>query len=233
MNKGTHEDLVNRLKDPEALKAYMADCDNFVPSVLERFLGGILVGFGNLVYGRAPSYEKFKAVEVIARIPYQSWESVAYTLLTAFYSDEDRAIRLAKILPFARHAQDNETMHVVVISQIVKKHGHNGFIRHTFIPIFFSFFYYWAVWLLSFFEKEAAFHLNYLFEQHAFDQYSLFVTEHAEMLKQNKVESEFLKFYGRHCDTEYELFNSIRIDEAIHRNCSLVMARELEKGRIL
>lgn len=232
MEKTTHEELVEKLKDPEALRIYKEECDGYRPSFGARVLGSLLVGTGNLVYGRKPSYEKFKAVEVIARIPYQSWESVAYTLLTAFYGDEFRAIRFAKVLPFARHAQDNETMHVVVITNIVKKHGHNGFIRHTLIPLVFSFFYYWAVWALSFFEKKTAFELNYLFEQHAFDQYTAFIETHAEKLKTIPVESAFLNFYGRVAENEYELFNSIRIDEIIHRNCSRVMVRELESGHI-
>ncbi len=233
MDRTSHEGIVERLKDPKELEAYKKDCDGYKPSAVARLLGDLLVGTGNFFYGKDPSYEKFKAVEVIARIPYQSWESVAYTLLTSFYSNEKRAISLSKVLPFARHAQDNETMHVVVISQIVTKHGKNDVVLHTLVPIIFSFFYFWAVWLLSMFDRKAAFELNYLFEQHAFDQYSQFVEKNADELKKNKVQSEFLTFYGRHAETEYDLFNSIRLDEIIHRNCSLVMVRELEKKRIM
>ncbi|MEN9390444.1 MAG: hypothetical protein RLZZ283_544 [Candidatus Parcubacteria bacterium] len=233
MDRTTHEGIVDRLKDPHELGCYMEDCDNYTPTLSARILGSILVGTGTLLYGKEPSYEKFKAVEVIARIPYQSWEAVAYTLLTSFYSNEARAIRLSKILPFARHAQDNETMHVIVISQIVKAHGRNNFLLHTLIPILFSFFYYWAVWVVSMFERKVAFELNYLFEQHAYDQYTAFIEREGEKLKQLPVKSAFLEFYGRTVSNEYELFNSIRLDEIIHRNCSLVMVRELEKGRLM
>ncbi len=233
MDKGTHEDLVNRLKDPEVLKSYMADCDGYKPSLAARALGRMLVASGNLMYGTKPSYEKFKAIEVIARIPYQSWESVAYTLLTRFYTDEERAIRLLKVLPFARHAHDNETMHVVVISQIAKKQGNLHFMQHTLTPLLFSFFYYWIIWLLSFFDRKVAFELNYMFEQHAFDQYTEFVNEHAEVLRSLPLESHFLKVYGREAKNEYEFFNTVRLDEVIHRNCSLVMVRELALGRVM
>ncbi len=232
MEKGTHEELVARLQDPAELQAYAADCDGYRPSFIARLLGSLLVSAGTIVYGKNPSYEKFKAVEVIARIPYQSWEAVAYTWLTSFYADEQRAIRLSKVLPFARHAQDNETMHVVVISQIVSAHGHNGLIRHTIIPLVFSFFYYWAVWVLSLFQRKAAFELNYLFEQHAFDQYSQFLATEGERLRGIPVKSPFLEMYGRSAANEYELFDSIRIDEIIHRNCSIAMVRELERGRL-
>ncbi len=233
MATGTHEELVAKLRDPEALKAYMADCDGYKASFMARFLGGLLVGTGNLFYGKRPSYEKFKAIEVIARIPYQSWEAVAYTLLTRFYSDEHRAIKLSKVLPFARHAQDNETMHVILMSQLVKKHGRNRVFRHTFVPLVFSFFYYWAVWLLSMFERKVAFEINYIFEQHAHEQYTEFMLANAERLKATTVESDFLNFYGRTVESEYDLFDTIRIDEIIHRNCSLVMVRELEHGRMM
>ena len=228
MQKADHEALVEKLKDPAELSLYCANCDLYKPHVVARILGGLLVGAGNLVYGKKPSYEKFKAVEVIARIPYQSWESVAYTYLTAFYGDEHRAMRLSTILPFARHAQDNETMHVVVISQLVRKYHRNGFIRHTLIPLVFSFFYYWVIWLLSMIDRHIAFELNFLFESHAFEQYSEFIRTEGERMKREPLDSPFLKFYGREAKDEYELFESIRLDEIIHRNESIRLIRDLD-----
>ena len=230
MQKADHEALVKKLLDPTELQNYCADCDSYQPHFVARLLGGLLVGAGNLVYGREPSYEKFKAVEVIARIPYQSWEAVAYTYLTAFYGDEHHAMQLSRVLPFARHAQDNETMHVVVITQLVKKYHRNKFIRHTLIPLVFSFFYYWAVWLLSLVHKPVAFELNYLFESHAFEQYSRFISREGERMKHTPVESEFLKFYGRDVQNEFELFESIRLDEIIHRNQSIQLVRDIGHG---
>lgn len=230
MQKADHEALVERLKDPAALSAYCADCDSYRPHLVARILGGLLVGAGNLVYGKKPSYEKFKAVEVIARIPYQSWESVAYTYLTAFYADEHRAMQLSRVLPFARHAQDNETMHVVVISQLVRKYNRNGFIRHTLIPLVFSFFYYWVIWLLSMIDRRIAFELNFLFESHAYEQYTAFVQSNEALLKSRPVDSAYLKFYGREAENEYDLFESIRLDEIIHRNASVQMIRDVDHG---
>ena len=79
----------------------------------------------NTVYGHRPCM-KFKAVEVIACIPYQSWEVAAYTILTGFYGDEARAIKLAKTSSFSRQAQDNETMHVVVITKLPRNLSARG-----------------------------------------------------------------------------------------------------------
>lgn len=67
--------------------------------------------------------------------------------------------------------------------------------------------------------------MNYLFEQHAFDQYSRFLELYGDELKKKPVESSFLRFYGRNPKNEYELFRSIRNDEIIHRNRSI---REIE-----
>ena len=228
MHKDEHEALVAKLKNPDELARYRADCDGYKTGWVASVLGTLLVGAGTLVYGKKPSYEKFKAVEVIARIPYQSWESVAYTYLTAFYGDEHRAMRLSRVLPFARHAQDNETMHVVVITQLVKKYGRNSFVRHTLIPLVFSFFYYWTVWVVSLFNRRVAFELNYLFESHAYAQYTQFLSENEALLKSRSVDSAYLQFYGRTAENEYELFKSIQLDEIIHRNASIQMIRDID-----
>ena len=42
-----------------------------------------------------------------------------------------------------------------------------------------------------------------------------------EDLKKKSVDSAFLQFYGRNVKSEYELFQSIRNDEIIHRNRSI------------
>lgn len=216
-----HEALNEALKDDKMRAEYARPYDDYKPGAIARFLGHILVGSGNLVYGKHPSYAKFKAVEVIARIPYQSWEVASYTLLTALYSNEQKAIELAKTSAFARMAQDNETMHVVVISQIVCRRGEQGFIRHILIPLVFSFFYFCTLFFLYMVNRRASLELNYLFEAHAYEQYGEFLEREGERLKHTLVTSEFLQFYGRNVRTEYELFESIRNDELIHRNRSI------------
>ena len=216
-----HEALVKALNDSTLRSQYAAKYDRYHPMLVPRVLGWLLVTAGNIVYGRKPSYGKFKAVEVIARIPYQSWEVAAYTLLTGFYGDEMRAIKLAKTSAFSRAAQDNETMHVVVITQITKKLKCTGFFRHTLIPLLFAFFYFWTIYLLYMVSRRAALELNFLFESHAYDQYSKFLASDGERMRDTPIMSDFLSFYGRECRSEYEFFESVRNDELIHRNRSL------------
>lgn len=218
--RDAHELLVESLNDDTTLKSYKEPLDGYRPGLLPRLLGGVLIWCGNIFYGK-PSYLKFRAVEVIARIPYHSWASAAFTLLTMFYSDEQRALRLSTISRFARFAADNETMHVVVISALARKEQPASIIRHTLIPMFFAFFYFWMSYILYLLNPRWSLETNYLFEQHAFDQYSLFLTENEEMLKGKAIESDFLVWYGRHPRSQYEFFRSVRNDEIVHRNRSI------------
>jgi ubiquinol oxidase len=220
-----HEALNQKLNDPELRAEYARAFDDYHPGLAARFLGKLFVKSGDLMYGKRPSYQKFKAIEVIARIPYQSWEVASYTLLTWFYSNERRAIELAKTSAFSRMAQDNETLHVVVISQIVKRLKCESFIRHTLVPLIFATFYAIAVFVLYLISRKAALELNYVFESHAFEQYSEFLETNRDRLRTTPITSEFLDFYGRHVKSELELFESIRNDELIHRNRSI---RELQ-----
>jgi len=220
-----HEELNKKLCDSELRAEYARAYDDYRPGFAARILGGLLVKSGNFLYGKRPSYQKFKAIEVIARIPYQSWEVASYTLLTWFYSNEQRAIELAKTSIFSRMAQDNETLHVVVISQIVRRLRCESFIRHTLVPLIFAAFYGLAVWMLYLVSRRSALELNFVFESHAFEQYQQFLDEHEARLRITPITSEFLEFYGRNVRSEWELFESIRNDELIHRNRSI---RELE-----
>jgi hypothetical protein len=117
--------------------------------------------------------------------------------------------------------KDNETMHVVVISQLAKQEYRAGAIRYTLIPMLFAFFYFWASYTLYLINKRYSMELNYCFENHAFLQYSEFLLENAEELKNKPITSEFLAWYGRTPRSQYEFFESVRNDELIHRNMSV------------
>jgi ubiquinol oxidase len=216
-----HERLVETLCDENALADYKRPFDGYQPGLLPSLLGGFLVFCGNIIYGARPSYLKFRAVEVIARVPYHSWSSAIFTLLTLFYSNEARALRLSSMERFMRLATDNETMHVIVISHLVKKEQPAGIIRHTIIPLVFALFYFWIGYILYLLNPRWSLETNYLFEQHAFEQYDQFLKENEETLKAKPISSEFLAWYGRNPRSQYEFFRSVRNDELIHRNQSI------------
>ncbi|MFZ1987874.1 MAG: alternative oxidase [Minisyncoccia bacterium] len=228
MSETEYETLIESLNNPEELAEYKRPYDSYRPALLPRMLGTLLVVCGNIVYGKVPSYQKFRAVEVIARVPYHSWASAAFTFLTLFYADETRALKLSAISRFARFASDNETMHVVVISQLARKEQKCGVVRHTVIPMLFAFFYFWASYAIYLMNPRWSLELNYLFEQHAFDQYSLFLERYGDELKKKPIMSDFLDWYGRKCLSQYEFFQSVRNDEIVHRNRSI---REIGMNR--
>ncbi len=216
------EKLNKDLNDEIFLNEYKKKFDDYKPNFFPRILGNLLVFVGNVVYGKEPSYLKFRSVEIIARVPYQSWSSVAYTLLTIFFTNEKKAIELSRINKFSRFSHDNETMHVIVISSILKDENIKvNFLKHTFMPIFFAFWYFWWNFFLFLIKPKWSYELNFVFESHAFAQYSIFIKKYAEVLKKKEISSEFLHWYGRHPKNQYEFFLSIRNDEIIHRNESL------------
>ena len=223
----TLEQLNTSLNDPETLRTYKEHYDDYKPSLLPRLLGNMLIFFGNVVYGRAPTYLKFRAIEVIARVPYHSWSSASYTHLTLFFTDERRALRYSKSIRFADIAQANETMHVVVISRLAQAEARAGVLRHTLIPILFSFFYFWSSYILYFFHPKASYELNYLFESHAFQQYDEFLRVYGDVLRSKQIESSFLTHYGRTHVNQYEFFRAVRNDEIIHRNTSIEVIQKL------
>jgi len=215
------EVLSHQLQSPSALKEFKARYDHYRPHLIPRMLGKTIVWGGNIVYGFGPSYLKFRAVEVIARVPYHSLASACYTLLTRFYSNERRSLELSKITKYARLSMDNETMHVVVISKLAREETPAGVMRYTIAPMIFAFFYFWIAYLLCLISPRYAGDLNFVFESHAFEQYNLFLHLHGETLKQKPVHSVFLEWYGRHPQNQYEFFCSLRSDEIIHRNNSV------------
>lgn len=92
-----------------------------------------------------------------------------------FYANEQKAISLSNTSRFSRAAQDNETMHVIVISQLAQKYNEDSFFFYTHLfRSLFSFFYFAGSFFLYVINPKYSFELNYMFESHAFDQYQRF-----------------------------------------------------------
>lgn len=220
-NLQKHEAAAIELNDPAKRREAFERFEHYKVGFIPHLLGKGIIGLANKLYGRAPSYAKFRAIEIIARIPYQSWEVFSYCAQTLFFSDENRALRLSTISGFSRVAQDNETMHVVVISQLMKKHGDTRFWRSTLLPMLMAFMYALVSFLLYGLKKRWSFELNYYFEHHAYLQYQEFLDTNEAHLKAHEAECDFLDFYGRKVRNEYEFFELVRNDELIHRNTSV------------
>lgn len=222
-----HEAFVKQLEDERFHLQHKKKYDSYKVSWVSWVFGEFLISFLNVCYGKHPSYQKFKAIEVVARIPYQSWEMVSYWLTTFFFTNPKKAIALTKASDFGKVGQDNETMHVVVISEICRKEKKGNVFWHTIMPVFVSHFYFGFSYLLFLLNKKFSYELNYLFENHAYEQYNEFIRN--PVLKQKPLQSEYLNYYGRKCKTQYDFFKSVRNDELVHRNNSILEIEWLKK----
>ena len=102
---------------------------------------GLLFVTLDLFYGRRRSLSKFKVLEVIARVPYQAWEHVAYIAMTHTYNKPHFARRVFEFIKESRMQQDNEQWHLLILEELVQKKGiREGFFLHRLLPQCIAFF---------------------------------------------------------------------------------------------
>ncbi len=185
--------------------------------VLARFLFVVM----DLLYGRERSWSKFKILEVIARVPYQAWEHVAYVAITHSYAQEDFARRVYDRVQESRHQQDNEQWLLLMLEEWIHHHKiKEGFIRHRLMPQIIAFVYYHISWLLYVVNPKWSYRLNYEFEAHAEREYMLFAKEHPDLERVPFV-SAFKKDYGDF-PTMADVIRQIAFDERVHKEESMM-----------
>ncbi|MDQ4070015.1 MAG: hypothetical protein M3203_11175, partial [Actinomycetota bacterium] len=103
----------------------------------------------DVVYGKPRSLSKFKVLEVIARVPYQAWEQVAYVAVTHRYSRPTFARRIFERVGESRAQQDNEQWHLLILEDLVERSGkRESFLRYRVLPQVLAFVYYQLSWVL-------------------------------------------------------------------------------------
>lgn len=183
-------------------------------------LARMLFGIMDLLYGRARSWSKFKVLEVIARVPYQAWEHVAYVAITQHYEQEDFARQVFERVRESRHQQDNEQWHLLILEEwIHRRRIAENFVLHRLMPQVIAFFYYQISWLLYVLKPEWSYRLNVDFETHAEHEYMSFAREHPE-LEQMPFDSAFKKDYG-YFATMADVVRQIGYDERVHKEDSM------------
>jgi ubiquinol oxidase len=174
----------------------------------------------DVIYGRQRTYSKFRVLEVIARVPYQAWENVAYVAVTHTHSEPRFARRIFDRVAASRRQQDNEQWHLLILEELLHEQGEREpFIRYRVIPQIIAFAYYQLSWLLYAVKPAWSYRLNADFEDHAEHEYAQFVNEHPE-LADRPYEGLFADEYGRF-DTLADLFRQIGYDERMHKIESL------------
>lgn len=183
-------------------------------------LARFLFIFMDLFYGKKRCFSKFKVLEVIARVPYQSWEHVAYIAMTHTYAVPDFARRIFDFVKESREQQDNEQWHLLILEELTQKQNvSENFFHFRILPQIMAFFYYHISWLLYVMKPAWSYALNADFEDHAEHEYMLFVQENPEF-ETEPFQSTFREDYGFYPNLA-DLFRRIGVDERMHKIESL------------
>jgi ubiquinol oxidase len=178
----------------------------------------------DVFYGRPRSLSKFKVLEVIARVPYQAWENVAYVAVTHRYSRPNLARRIFDRVDESRRQQDNEQWHLLILEELVDEQGaREPFVRFRLLPQVIAFVYYQLTWLLYVLRPAWSYRLNADFEDHAEHEYMAYVAEHPE-LEFEPDPGSFAAQYGQYGSLA-DLLRQIAHDERTHKQGSLTNMR--------
>jgi len=190
------------------------------PRLAYGLLAKILFFGMDLVYGKKRTLSKFKVLEVIARVPYQTWQHVAYIAMTHTYSKPAFARRIFEFILESRAQQDNEQWHLLILSEMIQAKGYKeGMLLHRVAPQIVAFVYYHISWLFYVIKPRLSYELNADFEDHAEHEYMEFVKENPS-LEEEPFRSLFEKDYGRF-ESLADLFRQIAVDERHHKEESL------------
>ena len=146
----------------------------------------------DLFTGNKTTLPKVKLIEILASIPYRSWETRQYTRMTQHYRDRALVQKSSEIMMWAREAQDTEYWHLLVVNEKMKLDGiKDPWYLVPPVPLLMVGFYAAIMHLMAMFSIRRAFLFNAEFEDHAEHVYAQFVEEHPEW-EQQPVNNELM-----------------------------------------
>ncbi len=179
----------------------------------------------DVVYGKPRTLSKFKVLELVARVPYQAWEQIAFIAITHVHTRTGMARRIHDRVATSRAQQDNEMFHLLIIEELISRAGlPQPRIKFFWLPQTIAFFYYQLSWMLFAVRPSWSYHLNADFEDHAEHEYMAFVAENPEW-ETEAFHSDFSADYAQ-LPTVADLFRQIGFDERIHKQESIVRMGE-------
>jgi hypothetical protein len=168
------------------------------------------------VYGKQRTLPKFRVLELIARVPYQAWEQVAYVAITHTYERTGLARRIFDRVKETRGQQDNEQWHLLILEELIEQGDHrSSYLLGVVVPQLIAFAYYQLSWLLYVIRPAWSYGLNADFEDHAEHEYMTLVREHPEW-DDTPWHSDFAGDYGQFSSLA-DLFRQIGYDERMHK----------------
>jgi ubiquinol oxidase len=170
----------------------------------------------DVVYGKARTLGKFKVLELVARVPYQAWQQVAFVAITHVHNDPEMARRIHEGVGESRAQQDNEMYHLLIIEELIARAGlPQPQLKFYWLPQMIAFIYYHVSWLLYVVRPRWSYGLNADFEDHAEHEYMIMVTEHPEW-ETRSFEYPFVEDFGQF-SSQADIFRQIAHDERVHK----------------
>ena len=173
----------------------------------------------DLITGKQITLPKVKLIEILASIPYRSWETRQYARMTQRYREPVLVEEAQIIMKSARDSQDNEYWHLRVVNEKMKEDGiKDPWYLFPPIPLLMVGFYAAVMHVMALTSIRRAFQFNAEFEDHAERAYAQFVDEHPEWERQPANNVPFEEHME--LSTWANVFRRIGLDERDHMNMS-------------
>ncbi|MGH8938817.1 MAG: alternative oxidase [Actinomycetes bacterium] len=179
----------------------------------------------DLIYGRKRTLKKFHVLEVVARVPYQAWETASYKRISRNHRSPGLARRIWERALEFRAQQDNEQWHMLILAELVAQSGEKeGRLRFKVLPKLMAFGYWTFCWLMYAVKPTWSHRLNADFEDHAEHEYAELVRENPQF-ETTPYDSVVCAEYGTFASVA-DLLRQIGHDERCHKQESEIHLRE-------
>jgi hypothetical protein len=175
----------------------------------------LLFSIMDALYGQERTLEKFRVLELVARVPYQAWENVAYVAVTHTARQPGFARRVFDRVRSSRWEQDNEQWHLLILEELTSEDLRRPWIRSRVIPQLLAFAYYQLSWFMFAIRPAWSYRLNADFEDHAEHEYAQLVEENPTW-ETRSYDGDFTRDFGAYASLA-DLFRQIGYDERLHK----------------
>jgi hypothetical protein len=181
----------------------------------------------DMLAGPETTLAKARLVEALAPIPYRAWENHQHRRMALRYKDRELVGQGKATVRWAREAQDNEYLHLLIVDAKLREEAAED-PRYMTRPIPFLMLgsYGFLMWTMARLNVRRSFLLNAEFEDHSEHYYAQLVDEHPEWEGQ-AVGDRLVQQYGPFASWA-EVFRRVGLDERDHMNASFVHAGRAE-----
>ncbi|MBL6989753.1 MAG: hypothetical protein ISR65_08240 [Bacteriovoracaceae bacterium] len=170
----------------------------------------------DIIYKKDRTLLKFRVLELLARVPYQVWESGSYRKISFGFKDPDKMSDAIDSMYESRTQQDNEQWHLLILEELIaKKNLKQNFIMYTVFPQLSLIGYRITTIIIYMLFPRFSYRLNAYFEDHAEHEYMHFVQENPQFEDEPFV-SDYSQYYGSF-DNVADFLRQVGLDERHHK----------------